>query len=229
MDVELAAYFHTRCGICKFFCNTKGLLLHSQTAHHEVFRRHESLNEQLLFRWPLTSPCALCGEPFKQYHKCMLIRQMSMMMTFMGFDTGPADSEPLTCPVCRKGYSTAHGLQRHLRDYHDAIEACDQLDPETVQTYCHINQAVELNSCPDLLQLESVRRFLTTRCAQCQKSFGRPQDLSRHIKLNHASEWHESERRAIDLDRLHKPEYGCVCIPSGTTNISVLFFYSLPC
>ena len=214
MDVELAAYFHTRCGICKFFCNTtKGLLLHFQTAHNEVFRRHESLNEQLLFRWPLTSPCALCGEPFKQYHKCMLIRQMSMLMTFMGFDTGPADSEPLTCPVCRKGYSTAHGLQRHLRDYHDAIEACDQLDPETVQTYCHINQAVELNSCPDLLQLESVRRFLTTRCAQCQKSFGRPQDLSRHIKLNHASEWHESERRAIDLDRLHKPEYGCVCHP----------------
>jgi len=214
MDVELAAYFHTRCGICKFFCNTtKGLLLHFQTAHHEVFRRHESLNEQLLFRWPLTSPCALCGEPFKQYHKCMLIRQMSMMMTFMGFDTGPADSEPLTCPVCRKGYSTAHGLQRHLRDYHDAIEACDQLDPDTVQTYCHINQAVELNSCPDLLQLESVRRFLTTRCAQCQKSFGRPQDLSRHIKLNHASEWHESERRAIDLDRLHKPEHGCVCHP----------------
>ena len=58
MDVELAAYFHTRCGICKFFCNTtKGLLLHFQTAHNEVFRRHESLNEQLLFRWPLTSPC----------------------------------------------------------------------------------------------------------------------------------------------------------------------------
>ena len=214
MDVELAAYFHTRCGICKFFCNTtKGLLLHFQTAHNDVFRRHEGLNEQLLYRWPLTSPCALCGEPFKQYHKCMLIRQMSMLMTSMGFSTGTDTNEPLTCPVCRKGYSTAHGLQRHLRDYHDAVEACDQLDPETVQTYCHINQAVEQNSCPDLLQLETVQRFLTSRCAQCQKSFGRAQELARHFKLNHASKWHESERRAIELDRLHKPEHGCVCHP----------------
>ena len=214
MDVEIAAYFHTRCGICKFFCSTtKGLLQHFKTVHADVFTRHEGLNEQLLYRWPISSPCALRGETFKQYHKCLIIRQMSMLMTSMGLDFGTEHTEPLTCPICRKGYSTAHGLQQHLRDYHATVEACENLDPEVIQIHCHIHQAVEQNSCPDLLQLDEVRRFLTTRCATCQKSFGRPQDLSRHFKLNHASEWHESERRAMDLDTIYKPLHGCVCQP----------------
>ena len=212
---DLLAYFHTRCSLCQHFCvTTRGLLTHLQSAHNDLFRRHEAHNQHLLSLCDFQSPCVFCGVAYKQYHKCLLLRQLAMLLTRDGVEV-PAgvSAESLTCPICRKAYTTKHGLQRHLREYHQATEDCNQMDDTFIDFQCHLYEAVQSNRCADLLQLAEVQSFLATRCILCNRQFSRRQELSRHFKHNHSSEWHECEKRAIELDNQFKPQYGCVCQP----------------
>ena len=212
---DLLAYFHTRCSLCQHFCvTTRGLLTHLQSAHNDLFRRHEAHNTHFLGLCDFQSPCAFCGVAYKQYHKCLLIRQLAMLLTRDGVEV-PAgvSADSLTCPICRKAYTTKHGLQRHLREYHEATEDCNQVDDTFIDMQCHLYEAVQSNRCADLLQLAEVQSFLATRCILCNRQFSRRQELSRHFKHNHSSEWHECEKRAIELDNQFKPQYGCVCQP----------------
>ena len=213
--LELLAYFHTRCSLCQHFCITpRGLLTHFQTMHGDLFRRHEGHNVSLLQAFSLPSPCPLCGIAFKQYHKCILVRQMAMLLTREGQEvpqTGP--TEAISCPVCFKAYTTKHGLQKHMKEYHRATEDCTSVDATIIDIHCQLHEAVQNNRCEDLLQLAEVQQFLATRCVTCNRQFTRRQELTRHFKHNHSSEWHECEKRAILLDNLYKPLHGCLCQP----------------
>ena len=196
------------------FASRRGLLTHLQTVHGDLFRQHEGHNTSLLSKFSLPSPCPLCGVAFKQYHKCILVRQMAMLLTREGHEV-PHDSHTgeLSCPVCFKAYTTKHGLQKHLREYHRATEDCSTLDDATIDIRCHLHEAVQNNRCEDLLQLAEVQHFLATRCVSCNRQFTRRQELTRHFKHNHSSEWHECEKRAMRLDNLYKPLHGCLCQP----------------
>ena len=203
----------------------RGLLTHFQTVHGDLFRRHEGHNAYLLNHFSPTSPCPLCGMVFKQYHKCILVRQMAMLLTREGHEVPQdAQTEALSCPVCYKAYTTKHCLQKHLREYHRATEDCNQLDATTVDIQCQLHEAVQNNRCEDLLQLAEVQQFLATRCVPCNRRFTRRQELTRHFKHNHSSEWHECEKRAILLDNLYKPLHGCLCQPQmHSKHICTLF------
>ena len=185
---DLLAYFHTRCSLCQHFCvTTRGLLTHLQSAHNDLFRRHEAHNQHLLSLCDFQSPCVFCGVAYKQYHKCLLLRQLAMLLTRDGVEV-PAgvSAESLTCPICRKAYTTKHGLQRHLREYHQATEDCNQMDDTFIDFQCHLYEAVQSNRCADLLQLAEVQSFLATWCILCNRQFSRRQELSRHFKHNHS-------------------------------------------
>lgn len=212
---DLLAYFHTRCCICQHFCVTaRGLLTHLQTAHNELFRKHEAHNNFLLSLCDFSSPCPLCGVAYKQYHKCILVRQLAMLLTREGYEAPPGiQSDDLTCPVCFKVYTTRHGLQRHLQEYHQATEDCDRVADDIIDIRCQLYEAIQNNRCADLLQLAEVQSFLATRCIPCNRQFSRRQELTRHFKHNHPSEWHECEKRALVLDNRYKPQFGCLCQP----------------
>ena len=205
-NAALLAYFYTRCAICQHFCTTvQGLLLHWKTVHTELFMRHESINTELLQMIVPTNPCELCGHTFKQYHKCHLIRQMALLLAADGYQ--PLESNvTLKCEHCGKAYTTRHGLQQHVRIYHAAEQAGQDFDEDTITAHCLIHEAVLHDRCEDILGSEAVQFFLATQCLSCHKSFARKQELKRHLKQNHSSEWNECERRAFALDDRYKPQ-----------------------
>eukprot|EP00435_Cladocopium_sp_Y103_P007328 s1398_g2.t1 len=125
-------------------------------------------------------------------------------------------SRSLQCHVCHKVYTTKHGLQRHLREYHEVTEASNDLAPEVVDALCHLHEAVRVNDCIDLLQLDCVKQFVTSRCALCNRVFNRRQEFTRHFSQNHSALWTESLKRAMQLDNLYKPTHGCLCQPPLT-------------
>ena len=212
---DLLAYFHTRCCLCQHFCVTaRGLLTHLQVAHHELFRNHEAHNNFLLGLCDISSPCPFCGVEYRQYHKCIIVRQLAMLLTRDGHEPPPGiQHDALTCRFCFKVYTTKHGLQRHLNEYHRATEDYDRVDDDVIDIRCHLHEAIQNNRCADLLQLAEVQAFLATRCVSCDRQFSRRQELTRHFKHNHSSEWHECEKRALVLDNQYKPLYGCLCQP----------------
>ena len=216
-NAPLLAYFHHRCALCSFFSvTTRGLYMHWQREHSAEFQRHEPINERLLPLFEHDSPCALCGATFKQYHKCHIVRQMALLLTQAGDQITPVRSA-LVCQHCGKVYTTRHGLLQHARRYHRAEQAVEEATALDIDMQCQIYQAVTLNACEDLLLQEDIQHFLSTRCLKCQKTYAGRRALSRHIKQNHASEWHECELRAMQLDIQWKPIYGCVCKPTMHT------------
>ena len=212
-NAPLLAYFHHRCALCSFFSvTTRGLYMHWQREHSEVYQRHEPINGMLLPLFEHDSPCALCGATFKQYHKCHIVRQMALLLTKEG-DHAVSVKSALVCRHCGKVYTTRHGLLQHARRYHRAEQAVEEVAAPDIDMQCQIYQAVTLNACEDLLLQEDIQHFLSTRCMKCQKTYEGRRALSRHIKQNHSSEWHECELRAMQLDNQWKPTYGCVCKP----------------
>ena len=213
-DAQLLAYFHHRCVLCAYFSLTiKGLHTHWQREHPSEFQRHEAVNNILLPSFEHDSPCSLCGISFKRYHKCHIVRQMALLLTKEGHEAAQAQSS-LVCKHCGKAYTTRHGLLQHERRYHRAEEAVEEVDAHEIDLQCLIHQAVLANKCEDLLLQEDIQHFLSTRCIQCQKQYMGKRELHRHLKQNHASAWHASEYKAIELDRQWKPIYGCVCQPT---------------
>ena len=212
-NAQLLAYFHHRCALCSFFSvTTRGLYMHWQREHSVEFQRHEAVNDILLPQFETDSPCALCGVSFKQYHKCHIVRQMALLLTKEGHHAANEKSS-LVCQHCGKAYTTRHGLLQHARRYHRAEQAVEDVALPDLDMQCQIHQAVILNACEDLLLQEDIQHFLSTRCLKCQRTYAGRRELSRHIKQNHASEWHECEHRALILDNQWKPHYGCVCKP----------------
>ena len=212
-DASLLAHFHHRCALCSYFSITiKGLYIHWQREHPSEFQRHEPVNDQLLSVFEHDSPCQLCGISFKRYHKCHIIRQMARLLTMHGHEAAQEKSS-LVCQLCGKAYTTRHGLLQHERRYHRAEQAVDTLSNHDIDLQCLIHQAVVANKCEDLLLQEDIQHFLTTRCIKCQKQYAGRRNLSRHIKDNHSSEWHECLHKAMELDHQWKPIHGCVCKP----------------
>ena len=212
-DASLLAYFHHRCALCSYFSVTvKGLLTHWQREHLNEFQRHEPVNDMLLSMFEHDSPCQLCGTSFKRYHKCHIIRQMALLLTLDGHTAAQAQSS-LVCQHCGKVYTTRHGLLQHERRFHRAEQAVETVSAKEIDLQCQIHQAVVANRCEDLLLQEDIQHFLSLRCIKCQKQYAGKRELSRHIKQNHSSEWHECLYRAMELDQQWKPQFGCVCKP----------------
>ena len=213
-DAPLLAYFHTRCAICAQFCTTvQGLLLHWKSVHTELFVQHEPINDELLTHVIPNNPSAFCGHHFKRYHICHVLRQVALLLVADGYQsTNPVPAD-LTCHICGKAYTTRHGLQQHMQIYHEAEQACHEMDEATFEAHCLTFEAIQTGRIEDLLGSEAVQFFLATQCLSCQRQFSRKQDLKRHMKHNHGSEWNECERRAMLLDAQYKPTFGCLCHP----------------
>eukprot|EP00435_Cladocopium_sp_Y103_P069123 s396_g32.t1 len=211
----LREYFRTRCSLCQHFSLTaRGLLSHMQTAHPDLFLRHTSIHASITKQWHLQSPCILCGDRFKQYHHCILVRQLAILLAREGhvIDHGQ-NTASFQCPTCNKVFGTKHGLRQHVQQYHSVVEVCNDLPSTLIDAKCFLAQAVENNNCTELLQMPEVLQFVSSRCALCDKSFGRKQDLTRHFGQNHAHLWTDSMKRAIVLDTENKPTHGCICVP----------------
>ena len=135
-DAPLLAYFHTRCAICAQFCTTvQGLLLHWKSVHTELFVQHEPINDELLTHVIPSNPCAFCGHQFKRYHKCHVLRQLALLLVTDGYQsTNPVPAD-LTCHICGKAYTTRHGLQQHMQIYHEAEQACHEMDEATFEAH----------------------------------------------------------------------------------------------
>ncbi|CAL1130183.1 unnamed protein product [Cladocopium goreaui] len=144
------------------------------------------------------------------------VRVQELLQYARGDQITPVRSA-LVCQHCGKVYTTRHGLLQHARRYHRAEQAVEEATALDIDMQCQIYQAVTLNACEDLLLQEDIQHFLSTRCLKCQKTYAGRRALSRHIKQNHASEWHECELRAMQLDIQWKPIYGCVCKPTMHT------------
>ena len=223
-DSSLLAYFHNRCALCSYFSITvKGLYMHWQREHSNEFQRQEQVNDILLTKFEHNSPCQLCGTSFKRYHKCHIIRQMALLLTMEGHDAAQEKSS-LVCQHCGKAYTTRHGLLQHERRYHRAEQAADSVPDRDIDLQCQIHQAVVANRCEDLLLQEDIQHFLSTRCIKCQKQYNGKREISRHIKQNHSSEWHECLFRAMELDQIWKPHFGCVCKPVSFAKHTCLLY-----
>eukprot|EP00435_Cladocopium_sp_Y103_P018388 s1539_g4.t1 len=211
----LREYFRTRCSLCQHFSLTaRGLLSHMQTAHPDLFLRHTAIHASITKQWHLQSPCILCGDQFKQYHHCILVRQLAVLLAREGHVIEHGQSAAsFQCPTCFKVFGTRHGLRQHVQQYHSVVEVCNDLPSTLIDVKCFLAQAVENNNCTELLQMPEVLQFVSSRCALCDKHFSRKQDLTRHFGQNHAHLWTDSMKRAIVLDTENKPTHGCICIP----------------
>ena len=225
-NAQLLAHFYTRCALCNTFCTTTtGLLQHWKMEHDQDFRRHEPYNTALLQTCIETNPCQFCGACFKRTHKCHIIRQVALLMVHHDIDMPINDvTSSLTCPYCQKVYTTRHGLQSHINVYHMAEQACESFQPEEVEMYCLIHQAMQTEEAEDLLSNPSIQHFMANTCLSCRKSFNRRNELKRHFRANHPSEWHEAERRAMIMDAQFKPHHGCVCHPSSHIKHICVFY-----
>ena len=225
-NAQLLAYFYTRCALCNTFCTTTtGLLQHWKMEHDREFRQHEPFNTALLQACIETNPCQFCGACFKRTHRCHIIRQVALLMVQHGIDMQVSeDATSLTCPYCQKVYTTRHGLQSHVNVYHMAEQACEHFKPEEVEMYCLVHQAVQTEEAEDLLGNPSIQHFLANTCLSFRKTFNRKNELKRHFRANHPSEWHEAERRAMIMDERYKPHHGCVCHPTSHIKHICVFY-----
>ena len=224
-DTRVTAYFHTRCAICNCFCTTvQGLLQHWKTEHTNLFLKHEPVNDELLSILVPTNPCELCGQTFKQYHKCHIVRQLALILVADGYDCPTAPPADLHCEHCGKAYTTRHGLQQHMQIYHDAEQARLEPDAQELEVHCLVFEAVQNDRIDDLLGIEAIQFFLATQCLSCRKAFSRKNELKRHLRLHHSSEWNECESRAMSLDAKHKPVLGCLCHPPSYQKHICVFY-----
>ena len=213
----LCAYFLQRCILCgKFITTIKGMLQHWQEDHTNTFRHHGQWNDLIQQSCPQHNPCLFCGTTSKGEHKRIVLRQYAMHLTHTG---EPAPTAQLTsattfqCVKCSKVYTTKHGLDQHLRNYHRALQDGTQLSSALFDANCLVMQAVETGEVAETLFDDNVKSLLSQTCLACQKQFNRKNELMRHLSNHHADFWNQITNTAAAMEKQWKQHVDCYCVP----------------
>ena len=213
----LITYFLQRCIICGHFVSSvRGLLMHWGREHNDTYRQHGPWNDFLNQQVGFHNPCVLCGTAFRRMHHCPILRQCAMYMQFSGQHLPREQAmtaETFPCNLCSKVFVTRHGLQQHLRRFHEALQASTTVPDDHFDAYCLIAQAVEQASCAALLEHPAIAELMSQQCLICYARFGRRNELMRHFRTQHAAYWHRGEHDAIAHDARWKLPNQCYCFP----------------
>jgi uncharacterized C2H2 Zn-finger protein len=219
-NAEVLLYFLHHCAICgKFHTTHTGLMRHWNDEHPQTFRDHQPVLQHYCQHADTSNPCQLCTVTFAQYHKCIIWRQLAMLLTDRQLTAEYCDVEAsatLVCETCGKVYTTKHGLAQHVQKFHTAqqvLHASDEKGWTTFTAKCLFDQAVQTNRCEDLISDPDILHFISSECFDCSMPFRRRQDLSRHLKQGHPSEWADMEQRASELTTQLQCEHRCLCDP----------------
>ena len=211
-------YFLHHCAICgKFHSTVTGLMRHWNDAHTQTFQRHLPALQYYCTHVDIGNPCELCAVSYIRYHKCIIWRQLAMLLTEMDLTAVYCDiaaTAKLVCETCGKAYTTKHGLAQHLQRCHRAEQALTADNWKQLEIQCLIDQAVQTHRADDLLDDLDILQHISAQCLACSQSFRRRQETSRHIKQGHPSEWADVERMATDLTMQINPEQKCYCLPA---------------
>ena len=213
----LCAYFMHRCILCgKYILTIKGMLQHWHEDHTLTYQTHGPWYDHLHGSLTSESPCSLCGIASKREHKCIILRQYAMHLTHSG-EPVPAINRPVQitfkCSTCNKVYTTKHGLDQHLRNYHRALQDGTQLSDDQFEASCLIMQAVETGDAAEILFDDNVKTLLSQQCLACQKTFSRKQELLRHLRNHHADFWNRITHEAANMEQRWKKTGECYCVP----------------
>ena len=213
---ELCAYFLNRCLLCgKYILTIKGMLQHWHEDHTRTYQTHGPWYDYLHRYLPTENPCSLCGMGSKREHKCIILRQYAMHLAHTG-EPVPADAAPqitFKCDHCYKVYTTKHGLDQHMRNYHQALQDGTKLTNAQFEASCLIMQAVETGNVAEILFDDNVKSLLSRTCLACHKSFNRKQELLRHLRNHHADFWNRLTQEATALEQQWKKTGECYCDP----------------
>ena len=219
-NAEALVYFLHHCAICgKFHTTHTGLLRHWNDEHHQTYRDHQPALKYYCQHADTTNPCQLCTVSFAQYHRCIIWRQLAMLLTERQLTAEYCDVEALAtlvCETCGKVYTTKHGLAQHIQKFHAAqqvLHASDDNRWTHFMAKCLFDQAVQTNRCEDLISDPDILHFISMECFDCSMPFKRRQDLSRHLKQGHPPEWAEMEQRASELMTQLQCVNRCLCDP----------------
>ena len=228
-NVALLAYFQHHCVLCSMYMNTfAGLMRHWNSHHTDVYTRHHVAFDFYCSQIDVGNPCLLCHTSYKQYHRCVLVRQLSLLLTDQDLVQQYCHGQPtinLKCDFCGKAYTTKHGLAQHVKQYHSASEAGTFDNWPQTEMHCLMFQAVISSRCEDILDNEALLTFLTRQCLECNRQFSRKQELLRHLRDNHAHDWNQMMAIATALEATHRPPQTCFCRPvqHRTKHVCVAF------
>ena len=177
-NTTLCAYFLHRCLICgKYMLTNKGMLQHWHEEHTQIFQQHGRWYDYLHQFLPSENPCLLCGTISKREHKCLILRQYAMHLAHTGEPVPAASAPQITfkCHHCHKVYTTKHGLEQHLRNYHKALQDGTKLSDAQFEATCLILQAVETGNVAEISPVTnhfSANRNFYATCAITMLIFG---------------------------------------------------------
>ena len=216
-NAAVLLYFLHHCAICgKFHTTHTGLMRHWNDEHPQTYRDHQPALQYYCQHVEISNPCQLCSVSFAQYHRCIIWRQLSMLLTERNLTAEYCDvaaTAPLVCDTCGKVYTTKHGLAQHVQKFHNAQQVLHDNNWNRFTAKCLFEQAVQTNRCEDLLSDPDILHFISSECFDCSMPFRRRQDLSRHMKQGHPSEWADMESRASDLTVSLNCVQRCLCVP----------------
>ncbi|CAL1131107.1 unnamed protein product [Cladocopium goreaui] len=216
-NLAVLTYFMHHCAICgKFHSTVTGLMRHWNDQHHKSYSEHLSVLQYYEAHVDTGNPCCLCSSSFSQYHRCIIWRQLAMLLTELQMTTEFCDvteTVQLKCEHCGKAYTTRHGLAQHIQKFHKAQQVLNSSNWNSFTAKCLFDQAVQTNRCEDLISDPDILHFISSECFDCSMPFRRRQDLSRHLKQGHPSEWAEMEHRASALTASLNCAQRCLCVP----------------
>ena len=99
---------------------------HWATAHPRSFKEHLPALNYFCQHVDAGNPCQLCTVAYTRYHRCVIVRQLAMVLTekqLVELYCDLSAHPELSCPHCGKAYTTQHGLAQHVRRFHEAEEA----------------------------------------------------------------------------------------------------------
>ena len=213
----LLMYLLHHCVICgKFHMTHTGLMRHWNDDHASTYRNHLPALQYYCDNVELSNPCQFCSTSFAQYHPCIIWRQLAMLLTERDLTTEYCDvtaAALIVCDICGKAYTTKHGLAQHVQKFHSAQQVLHDSNWHHFTIKCLFDQAVQTNRCEDLITNPDVLHFISSECFDCSMPFRRRQDLSKHLKQGHPSEWMEMEQRASELTTRLNCTHRCLCDP----------------
>ena len=81
---DLLSYFQHHCAICQKFLSTlTGLMRHWSSAHPQTFKDHVPALNYFCKHVDAGNPCQLCTVAYTKYHRCVINRQLAMVITEM--------------------------------------------------------------------------------------------------------------------------------------------------